>query len=130
MTEGPAPGAPKRGRRNPAISAELLAAQMEEEMANDAGEPVNDAGFTFQRTGRTVMAKTTSPLKVDGGEAHWFSFGMTDQVGPDDDLEAVFDELRSITNSAVIGMAADMQERLAELATEASKARIVPRNRY
>jgi hypothetical protein len=103
---------------------------LSEEMQSSAGEEPADAGYTFQRTGRTVMAKTTSPLKVDGGEAHWFSFGITDQIGPDDDLEAVYDEMRSITNSAVLGMAAHMQEQLAELAAEASTARITPRTRY
>lgn len=133
MTEGPIVGPPSRGKKNPRLAAELaaerraaaeaLAAQMEEEaaeaeayaseLADDAGETPEDAGFSFVRSGRVCFAKTTSPIKVDEGEAHWFSFGITEHVDPDTDLGSVFEEMKDITNSAVLGMAADMQDRLA-----------------
>lgn len=134
MAEGPS--APhRRGRRDPQLAQELqqgrqeaaaaaLAAQMAEEMQGDfvdAGEAPEDAGFTFIRSGRTVFAKTTSPIKVDDGEAHWFSFGVTENVGPEQDLEEVYNDMVSLTNSAVIGMAADMQDRLEEARAEARR---------
>lgn len=138
MSEGPIVGNPTRGKRNTALAqklaqekaeqqqaaAEALAEQLAEEaaeaealgdeMVTGAGEEPMDAGFTMVRAGRVVFAKTTSPLRVDDGEAHWFTFGITDHVDPDADLGEVFEEVRDITNSAVLGMAADMAERMAE----------------
>lgn len=139
MTEGPS--APhRRGKRDPELARELqlqggtrsvaaaaLAQQIEEEMsltqdlAHDIGEAPEDAGFTFIRSGYTVFAKTTSPLKVDDGEAHWFSFGIARQVDPEEDIEEVYDEMVGLTNTAVLGMAADMQDRLIEAREEARK---------
>lgn len=126
MTEG-APKAPHlKGRRNPEITAALLAEQLEEEAAAsevqdiDLGDGVDDGtedvGFIFVRRGRRIYAKQSSPFMLGRGEdAHYFTFGLEDDVDPDADLGPIFEEIADICREAVFGMAGATQAKLDEL---------------
>lgn len=130
MVEGPnIEGSPRKGRRNPEIAAALLAEQMEEEIAQSAGEVPESAGVTVTRSGRVMFAKSAVPLDIGAPDPAWFTIGLTDTVNDEDDIEAVYSELVGIVNSGVLGLAADMQERLEAIREDAKSAPIRPQRR-
>jgi hypothetical protein len=102
---------------------------MAAEVATPAGEMELQAGTVFGRVGRIVFARTSSPLKVDEGEPHWFSFGIAEAIDEETDLEAIYEEFTDTCNSAVLGMAADMQAKLDELREAAANRPIAPQRR-
>lgn len=138
MTEGPIAGRPPRkGTRNAEISAQLLAEQLQEQMAaeefldDDDHNAVEapEGGFAYFRTGRTITAKTSASHDVGGrGDQPWFHFGLTETFSEDDDLEAIINGMADITNSATLLMAADMRAKLEALQESRITAPITPRS--
>jgi hypothetical protein len=135
VTEGPMIGgeAPRRGQRDPRISAALLAESLQEQMETETelGTAVEEpeSGFTFFRTGRTLTAKTAASHPVGGqGDPPWFTFGITETFSEDDDLEEIINGLADLTNSATFVMADNFAAKLDAL-REAEAARpITPRS--
>ena len=128
MSEGPAIGdAPRKGRRDPALAARLLAEQLQEEMAQTTGDPQEQTGVELTTFSDLMFAKVTLPLEVGLKESAWFTFGYTTHLGDPDELADTYENLRDMVITGAFGLAAETQERLAVIKAERDALPITPR---
>lgn len=136
MPEGPTPGPARRGRRNPAVKAEIEQARPlddETELLGEVDEERNDVYYAEGALdpGDVIAAKVVHQVSFEGGEPSWITYGVQSHVRPGESDEDAFNRVVTHVNDASIDQIADAGEAIEKLrdAMDARPARQARRAR-
>lgn len=112
MPEGPNPGPARRGRRSPAIQAEIEAPRPLDEDTTLLAEVDDEQGDTYFAEGAldpgdVVAAKVVHQVSFDGGDPSWITYGVQSHVRPGESDEDAFERIVRHVNDGAADMIVD-----------------------